>query len=70
MRQNKQSMMDDNHSQFQLAVNNHIHLSEKAHGEVFCDVRPAATMVEVSRLVNSDHLVEIEVDAVVEEGSE
>lgn len=37
-----------------------------AHGEVFGNVRPAATMVEVSRLINPDHLVEIEVDAVVE----
>jgi enamine deaminase RidA (YjgF/YER057c/UK114 family) len=38
----------------------------KAHGEVFGAIRPAATMVEVSRLINSDHLIEIEVDAVVE----
>jgi len=37
----------------------------RAHAEVFSEIRPAATMVEVSRLVNSDHLVEIEVDAVV-----
>ncbi len=37
----------------------------KVHGEFFADVRPAATMVEVSRLVNPDHLIEIEVDAVV-----
>ena len=35
------------------------------HGEYFCDVRPAATMVEVSKLIDPDHLVEIEVDAFV-----
>ena len=38
----------------------------RAHGEVFKDVRPAATMVEVSRLIDPDMLVEIEVEAVVE----
>jgi enamine deaminase RidA (YjgF/YER057c/UK114 family) len=37
----------------------------KAHGEVFATIRPAATMVEVSRLTNPDHLVEIEIDAVL-----
>jgi enamine deaminase RidA (YjgF/YER057c/UK114 family) len=36
----------------------------RAHGEVFRDIRPAATMVEVRRLVDPDMLVEIEVDAV------
>lgn len=38
----------------------------RAHGEVFRDVRPAATMVEVSGLYEPWMLVEIEADAVVE----
>ena len=37
----------------------------RAHGEVFRDIRPAATMVGVSGLVSPDMVVEIEVDAVV-----
>jgi enamine deaminase RidA (YjgF/YER057c/UK114 family) len=37
----------------------------RVHGEFFGDVRPAATMVEVSRLIDPFHLVEIEVDAFV-----
>jgi len=41
----------------------------RAHGELFKDVRPAATMVEVSRLIDPDMLVEIEVDAVVPQRS-
>ena len=41
----------------------------RAHGEYFRDIRPAATMVEVSRLITPDMLVEIEAEAiVVEEG--
>ncbi len=35
----------------------------RAHGEVFRDIRPAATMVEVSRLIVPEMLVEMEVDA-------
>ena len=38
----------------------------KAHGEVFATIRPVATMVEVKGLINPDHLVEIEVDAVID----
>lgn len=37
----------------------------RAHGEAFRDVRPAATMVGVTRLVDPRMLVEIEVDAVI-----
>lgn len=39
----------------------------RAHGEVFAGINPVATMVEVRRLVNPDHLVEIEVDAVIDD---
>ena len=37
----------------------------RAHGEVFGNIRPACTLVEVSRLVDADMLVEIEADAYV-----
>ncbi len=37
----------------------------RAHGEVFGAIRPATTMVEVSRLIDAAMLIEIEADAVV-----
>lgn len=37
----------------------------RAHKEAFGDTAPATSMVEVSRLINSDMLVEIEADAIV-----
>jgi enamine deaminase RidA (YjgF/YER057c/UK114 family) len=37
----------------------------KVHGEVFANIRPATTIVEVARLIDGDALIEIEADAVV-----
>ena len=39
----------------------------RAHGEVFGAIRPATAMVEVSRLISPEILVEIEAEAIVED---
>lgn len=39
----------------------------RAHGEVFASIRPTATLVQVTGFVHPDMLVEIEVDAVVDD---
>lgn len=38
----------------------------RAHGEVFRNIKPASSMVEVSALIHPDLLIEIEVTAIAE----
>jgi enamine deaminase RidA (YjgF/YER057c/UK114 family) len=37
----------------------------RVHGDVFTDIRPATTIVEVARLIDADAKIEIEADAIV-----
>jgi enamine deaminase RidA (YjgF/YER057c/UK114 family) len=40
--------------------------ASQAHREVFADIMPACTLVEVSRLASPEMLIEIEADAIIE----
>ena len=42
-------------------------LIAKAHGEFFSEIRPTTAMVEVSRLISPDILIEIEAEAIVQD---
>ncbi|HTG27540.1 MAG TPA: RidA family protein [Methylomirabilota bacterium] len=37
----------------------------RAHGEIFASIRPATSMLQVSKLISPDMLIEIEADAVL-----
>jgi enamine deaminase RidA (YjgF/YER057c/UK114 family) len=39
----------------------------RAHAEFFKDIKPATSMIEVSRLINPELLIEIEVTAIIQE---
>src|SRR6059058_2222319 len=38
----------------------------RVHGEVFAEIRPATTIVQVAKLIDADAQIEIEADAVVD----
>jgi enamine deaminase RidA (YjgF/YER057c/UK114 family) len=37
----------------------------RVHGSVFAEIRPATTIVEVTRLIDGDAVIEIEADCVI-----
>jgi enamine deaminase RidA (YjgF/YER057c/UK114 family) len=59
------SLQDVVRTRMYVADIDHWQAIGEAHRQAFADIRPAATMVEVSRFISPEILVEIEVDAIV-----
>jgi enamine deaminase RidA (YjgF/YER057c/UK114 family) len=64
------SLTDVIRTRIMLTDINQWEAAARAHGDAFGEVRPACTFVEVSRFIDPDWLVEVEMDAVVDRDSE
>ena len=60
------SMRDVVRTRMYVTTSNVIDDVLRAHGEVFVDIRPVATLVVVSALINDKLLVEIEASAIID----
>lgn len=59
------SLKDVVRTRIMLTDISHWQEAARAHGECFGEIRPASTIVEVSRFIDADWLVEMEADCLV-----